>query len=349
MTEDLAPSPPVDLQPLREPISTAIAPQSPGGTPQPTTLGLQTSPNLLDSPLSDDASPAPLCTAVTETVATATESSSEAGARARSIRNTTPDQAPSEEGPCAENTKGGASEAHNDLVAPLAPAGAPYTTTVRLETPPSEITPGREPPPTYSASPLFPAMASPLVPPPRLTSRFGKTVQNGNSDNGRALCTNPAGQRLRSSQMGEGTSRSHDSPSVLQPNTVGMPGSGLQITAASDPNVLFSASRGVDYAAWGGLHRFAQVLTQSGMNAFAPLKLAVHDMFACIDIFERAAVSQGEYSILRTQLDSLFHDLAGYLGGSTPPTMTLCIENLAMGINQEIAHIREKGCRRLKD
>ncbi|KAG9095354.1 hypothetical protein FRC06_009865, partial [Ceratobasidium sp. 370] len=344
MTEDRATSPPADLGPRSEIVSTVIAPQPAAGAPQPNTVAPRSSPNPLNPLLSDDASLVSPCTAVEETVVTPVERISEVGHQAGGIRNTTLDQTLSEESPCAEHIREGTGETHNGPVTPLIPEGAPFTTIDRLSTPPPEIVPAREPPPTYSASPLSPNVVDPPVPPAIPTPGIVETSQNRDFDNA-PIHVNLAGPRPHNGQMREGASRSHDTPLMSQPNTVGAPHSRTQIMAGPNPTALLSTTQTVVYAGWGGLQRVAQVLKQSGMNTFAPLKLAIHDVSACIDIFERATVNQQEYASLRTQLDSLLHDLARYLGGSTPPTITPSIENLAKGIHQEIAHIREKESR----
>ncbi|KAG8718695.1 hypothetical protein FRC08_004645 [Ceratobasidium sp. 394] len=77
----------------------------------------------------------------------------------------------------------------------------------------------------------------------------------------------------------------------------------------------------------------------------SPLKQAADGILASVEVFEynqTAAKNREDYQTLRTELNTLFHDLAGYFGASTPPVMTSSIVNLAQGIERELGLIRQE-------
>ncbi|KAG8723393.1 hypothetical protein FRC09_003525 [Ceratobasidium sp. 395] len=93
--------------------------------------------------------------------------------------------------------------------------------------------------------------------------------------------------------------------------------------------------------AWLGLKTLARVIREGGGH-FAPLKEAIGGISEVISTFELAAQNREDYQKLMTELDALLHDLAGYLGSSTPPAMTSSIVNLAQGIERELQIVRRK-------
>ncbi|KAG8786749.1 hypothetical protein FRC12_016280 [Ceratobasidium sp. 428] len=107
---------------------------------------------------------------------------------------------------------------------------------------------------------------------------------------------------------------------------------------------------------WAELKVLASVLGK-GLNSFGPLKQAVDGIVAGIEIFEVgisqctyvlrgptfgkiAAENRTDYEQLENDLNGLFHDLAEFFEGSTPPVMTPSITNLAQGIDQELESVR---------
>ncbi|KAG8707345.1 hypothetical protein FRC08_000568 [Ceratobasidium sp. 394] len=99
--------------------------------------------------------------------------------------------------------------------------------------------------------------------------------------------------------------------------------------------------QGTEREGWAGLKTFADLLSK-GASMFGPLKQAVDGVLASVEIIEVAARNREDYQTLRTELNTLFHDLAGYFGASTPPAMTSSIINLAQGIERELELIRRE-------
>ncbi|KAF8597304.1 hypothetical protein BDV93DRAFT_513427 [Ceratobasidium sp. AG-I] len=81
-------------------------------------------------------------------------------------------------------------------------------------------------------------------------------------------------------------------------------------------------------AAWSGLGALLGLLKDTAV-AFGPLKDAVGGIQTCVEIYEEAAKGRDDYKKLRAELDSLFWELFGLLGGPTPPSMTFSLANLA--------------------
>ncbi|KAG9078454.1 hypothetical protein FS749_009514, partial [Ceratobasidium sp. UAMH 11750] len=90
-----------------------------------------------------------------------------------------------------------------------------------------------------------------------------------------------------------------------------------------------------------GFKTLLEVLNRSS-GAFGPLKEAVGGLSGCIDIVEQEAKTREDYKKLRGELEVLFNDLSGYLGGSAPPTMTPVIESISGSIKQEVNIILQK-------
>ncbi|KAF8607918.1 hypothetical protein BDV93DRAFT_542055 [Ceratobasidium sp. AG-I] len=105
-----------------------------------------------------------------------------------------------------------------------------------------------------------------------------------------------------------------------------------------------SPGRNGKRTAWFGLKTLIGLLNE-GTNKFGPLKSAFGEILGCIEIYERAAKGREDYKTLRDELDSLFEELSGYLGGSAPPAMTSSLKNLAKGIEREIGFVQGKGKR----
>ncbi|KAF8601236.1 hypothetical protein BDV93DRAFT_585628, partial [Ceratobasidium sp. AG-I] len=131
---------------------------------------------------------------------------------------------------------------------------------------------------------------------------------------------------------------------VSQNNTSGSPAvqSGASIQIASATSIMPPGpERSVKSTAWSGLKTLFGLLNQSA-DAFPPLKSAIGGILGCIEIYERLAQGREDYKKLGEELDSLFKELTGFLGGPTPPTMTPSLENLAKGIEKEIMFVLGK-------
>ncbi|KAG8794307.1 hypothetical protein FRC12_024968 [Ceratobasidium sp. 428] len=92
---------------------------------------------------------------------------------------------------------------------------------------------------------------------------------------------------------------------------------------------------------WLGLKAFTRVVSE-GSELLAPLKPALDGILEVAGTFELAAQNREDYKRLRTELNAMLHDLAGYFGSSTPLTMTSTVVNLAQGIERELEAIRRK-------
>ncbi|KAG8700744.1 hypothetical protein FRC08_004471 [Ceratobasidium sp. 394] len=90
-----------------------------------------------------------------------------------------------------------------------------------------------------------------------------------------------------------------------------------------------------------GFKTLLQVLKRSS-EAFGPLKEAVEGLSGCIDIVEQEAKTREDYKKLRGELEVIFNDLSGYLGGSAPPTVTPVIESISKSIKREVDIILQK-------
>ncbi|KAG8708644.1 hypothetical protein FRC09_001119 [Ceratobasidium sp. 395] len=92
---------------------------------------------------------------------------------------------------------------------------------------------------------------------------------------------------------------------------------------------------------WAELGTLVELLNKASTSV-GPLKDALRGILAGIETFEVAAENREDYQNLRRDLSALFHDLAEFLGASTPPVMTSSIANLARGIERELDAIRGK-------
>ncbi|KAG8713817.1 hypothetical protein FRC08_012765 [Ceratobasidium sp. 394] len=79
---------------------------------------------------------------------------------------------------------------------------------------------------------------------------------------------------------------------------------------------------------WAGFKTLHGVLKGSS-DAFGPLKSAVGGLSRCIETVEQEAKAREDYKTLKDELEVIFNDLAGYLGGSAPPVMTPVIESIS--------------------
>ncbi|KAG8692358.1 hypothetical protein FRC09_011247, partial [Ceratobasidium sp. 395] len=100
-------------------------------------------------------------------------------------------------------------------------------------------------------------------------------------------------------------------------------------------------ARETEHIAWSGLKTLLGVLSRSA-DAFGPLKSAVGTFSRCVEIFENVAATRNEYIQLRTELDAIFSDISGFLGGNAPPSMTPSIAILARGIEKETERVVSK-------
>ncbi|QRV96433.1 Vegetative incompatibility protein HET-E-1 [Ceratobasidium sp. AG-Ba] len=96
--------------------------------------------------------------------------------------------------------------------------------------------------------------------------------------------------------------------------------------------------------AWAGLRAFSRVLDRCG-GTLGPLKPAVDNFLACVELTEEVLGSNGEYQQLKQDLNGIFHDLVGYFGQGIPPGMRPSIRNIAESLKKEIASIQRKQAR----
>ncbi|KAG9090853.1 hypothetical protein FS749_000247, partial [Ceratobasidium sp. UAMH 11750] len=140
------------------------------------------------------------------------------------------------------------------------------------------------------------------------------------------------------------------------PEVLNQPSAPAPVTAASNQQshvsnqgpsaapILPASSAGgqsTEREGWAGLKTFADLLSK-GASMCGPLKQAVDGVLTSVETFEVAAKNREDYQTLRTELNTLFHDLAGYFGASIPPAMTSSIINLAQGIERELELIRRE-------
>ncbi|QRV97688.1 Vegetative incompatibility protein HET-E-1 [Ceratobasidium sp. AG-Ba] len=127
-----------------------------------------------------------------------------------------------------------------------------------------------------------------------------------------------------------------------QPDPQSTEQSAGNLPSSETPNVLPTPGHVLPPAqreGWSGLRALVAVLDQSSAMV-GPLKQVFEPMLASIDRFEDLATNRKEYQDLRREFDGLFHDLCGYLGGSTPPVMSQSILGLAQGIERELHILR---------
>ncbi|KAG9092951.1 hypothetical protein FS749_015298 [Ceratobasidium sp. UAMH 11750] len=161
----------------------------------------------------------------------------------------------------------------------------------------------------------------------------------------RGPSTQPAGSSATSAPNPQPAPLTLSSGLVLPTTTPPYPGSrsGTQnlLAAATLPALASTVGQSIKHESWDGLKMFAGVLGR-GAAVFEPLKQLVDGIVMCVETFEGAAENREDYQRLRTELNALFHDLAGYFGASTPPVMTSSIINLAQGIERELRLVQEK-------
>ncbi|KAG8706339.1 hypothetical protein FRC09_002465 [Ceratobasidium sp. 395] len=112
------------------------------------------------------------------------------------------------------------------------------------------------------------------------------------------------------------------------------------------PSVLPTTEQGASHHGWLGLKAFVRVVSK-GSEFLAPLKPAVGGILEAVETFELVAQNREDYQRLRTELDALLHDLAGYFGSSTPLPMTSTVVKLAQEVERELETIRRKQDRRV--
>ncbi|KAG8690391.1 hypothetical protein FRC08_010544 [Ceratobasidium sp. 394] len=96
-----------------------------------------------------------------------------------------------------------------------------------------------------------------------------------------------------------------------------------------DPALALSAGeRNVGNTSRTGFKTLLEVLRRSS-DAFGPLKGAVGGLSQCIEIVEQEAKNREDYKKLTSELEDLLNNLASYLGGSAPPTMTPVIASIS--------------------
>ncbi|KAG9100343.1 hypothetical protein FRC07_010420 [Ceratobasidium sp. 392] len=131
------------------------------------------------------------------------------------------------------------------------------------------------------------------------------------------------------------------SPPIMSSSNVQSRDSAQHPAPASISPAPPPTNQSVKYDGWAGLLSFSRLIIE-GSAAFGPLKEVVDGILASIDTFETAGQNREDYDRLRTELNTLFHDLAEFFGASTPPAMNASIVSLAHGIEQELTAIRQK-------
>ncbi|KAG9122010.1 hypothetical protein FRC07_001789, partial [Ceratobasidium sp. 392] len=136
-----------------------------------------------------------------------------------------------------------------------------------------------------------------------------------------------------------------DNPSVQVPkrSVISMPGSENtnafgSLPTASEPGRSKRALKG---AAWSGLNTLIDVLNES-TDAFGPLKSAFGGLSRCIEIYESRVEARKEYVQLQTDLNNLCRAISESLSGTTPPSMTPCVNILVRGIEAEVNLVIQK-------
>ncbi|KAG8683220.1 hypothetical protein FRC09_016221 [Ceratobasidium sp. 395] len=104
--------------------------------------------------------------------------------------------------------------------------------------------------------------------------------------------------------------------------------SGTTQPSAPVPSVPPITEQGAAHDGWLGLKAFTRIVSE-GSELLAPLKPAIDGISEAIGTFELAAQNREDYKRLRTELNAMLHDLAGYFGSSTPLAMTSTVINLA--------------------
>ncbi|KAG9123927.1 hypothetical protein FRC07_013468 [Ceratobasidium sp. 392] len=167
----------------------------------------------------------------------------------------------------------------------------------------------------------------------RIKQTFKKLFPDSSSDSDRSTpSTSQAGTPalpVSSSQPTTGHAYFHFPPSAIISRN------------DNTPHPAPTVEQSVKYDGWAELRSFSSLLIK-GSAAFGPLNEAVDGILASINTFETAAQNREEYHRLRTELNMLFHDLAGLFSASTPPVMNSSIFNLAHGIERELEIIRQK-------
>ncbi|KAG9125384.1 hypothetical protein FRC07_007811 [Ceratobasidium sp. 392] len=106
-------------------------------------------------------------------------------------------------------------------------------------------------------------------------------------------------------------------------------------------------TRGLGSTAWSGLKTLIGVLNESA-DAFGPLKSAAGGLSRCIEIYEASSslknqvAARKEYSQLRTELNNISQEIAGYIAGHAPPSMENSVAKLARGIQEETEIVMQK-------
>ncbi|KAG9084795.1 hypothetical protein FS749_004945, partial [Ceratobasidium sp. UAMH 11750] len=130
-------------------------------------------------------------------------------------------------------------------------------------------------------------------------------------------------------------------PPVTVPSHLQLGDESLNPLSAPVPSAASATNQRAEHEGWTELKALAGLLSK-GTSMFGPLKQAVDGILTSVEIFEVAAENGKEYQTLKTELNTLFHDLAGYFGSSTPPVMTSSIVSLAHGIERELEFIGQE-------
>ncbi|QRV84768.1 Notchless protein [Ceratobasidium sp. AG-Ba] len=107
----------------------------------------------------------------------------------------------------------------------------------------------------------------------------------------------------------------------------------------SQPSSVLESEPESEFTGWTGLKRLAAALDKS-VEGFGPLKEATGILVSCIHTFEAAASNRKEYKDLRTELDSLFSEIEGYISAPVSLTMTSSIKNLAQCVFTPIIRLK---------
>ncbi|KAG9119790.1 hypothetical protein FRC07_005015, partial [Ceratobasidium sp. 392] len=102
-----------------------------------------------------------------------------------------------------------------------------------------------------------------------------------------------------------------------------------------------AGGRSTMHTSWAGFKTLLDALKECS-DAFGPLKAAIYGLSQCIEIFEQEAKVHEKYTSLRSELDALFKDIAGYLSNPALSIMPPIVENIAKSIEHEAGIIIQK-------
>ncbi|CAE6415401.1 unnamed protein product [Rhizoctonia solani] len=92
---------------------------------------------------------------------------------------------------------------------------------------------------------------------------------------------------------------------------------------------------------WAHLNTFTRILNQAP-TMFGPLRIVVGDLMGLVGSHERISAGQKECDAIKSQLESLFHDLSHIFSGKGPPAMTASMEALCVAVSKELGFVRNR-------